>query len=377
MSFGEKIMNFRNFHYAPVILAMTAGIALSAYTLNAGAEISTAIGSDVSGSELRALTIESWDRDYTARGYGWEVHTNRDNTYQVENVKDYDPEWAGTQAERAVKLVRGTPRDIKENIGFDKAYVLGIKFAFTFPGDNIVTLRPPYGVDHYVVERPRPYLNELAFGATKKGQASCFQNPSLARQRRTERPQVIDCVRGIEMPGKVQAISIWVNGRGNEYDLEGWIEDWRGDTHILKFGSLDFVGWRPMTAKIPTSVPQEVASFPQIKTLVFKQFKIRARPGTSLETVYLFFDELRILTDIFEVHFDGAQIDFDQDDCLQKDRLLAIIRRYERDPQSFESGRDCSKAPGKVAPIPEITPKETGGSGGGGQTQKPKPKKNP
>lgn len=355
---------FSKINYGTLSLALAAlaglAVAMTSGAASADKGVSTAVGSDVSAMELRALTIESWDKDYTGRGYGWEVHTNKDRTYTVDKKEDYDPDWAGKQAERAAKLIKGTPRDVKENTGFEQAYVMGVKFAFTFPGENVVVLRPPAGVDHYVVERPRPYLNELAFSKTHQNR-SCYRDATRSASRKSERAQVVDCLKGIEMPGQVRAISVWVNGRGNEYDLEGWIEDWKGDTHILKFGSLDFVGWRPLTAMIPKGVPQDVGSFPQVKTLVFRQFKIRSRPNTSLEPVYLFFDELRILTDIFEVHFDGAQIDFDKPDCLNKQRLFALIRKNVRNPESFPDVKDCEKAPGPVGPIPEITPKEAGG----------------
>ena len=344
--------------YLPIMAGMTLALAVSfsgtPRPVDAGVE--TAIGSDVKSKELRAITIESWDRDYTKLGYGWEVLTNKDNTYPG---AQYNHDYAGPQVERAIKLIKGSPGDIKENLNFDKAYILGIKFAFTFPGNNVVTVRPPRQTDHYMVERPRPYLNELALAGTAKNR-SCYKNAKFSRNRKGARPQVVDCVNGIEMPGNVKAISVWINGRGNEYDLEAWLEDWRGDTHILKFGSVDFVGWRPLMVFIPKQIPQEVASYPQIKTLVFRQFKIRNRPNTSLEPVYLFFDELRILTDVFEVHFDGAQISFDEDDCTQKQRLYDVIRKNTRFKEFWPKPVDCSKAPGPAQNIPEITPNDDG-----------------
>ncbi len=358
--------------YMPICLAIVGGAAISVYTVKGHAQVSTAIGSDVSARELRALTIESWDRDYSLKGYGWEVVTNREQTYRG---ADYEPIKTNKLMERTVRLIKGTPRDIKENLKFDKAYVLGVKFAFTFPGENVVTIRPPRRadgkvIDQYMSERARPYLNETAFTPGYKP-ISCFQDASRSVTRISGRSVVVDCVNGIEMPGQVKAISVWVNGRGNEYNLEGWVEDWKGDVHILKFGSIDFVGWRPMTVNVPRSIPQDVRSYPQIKTLIFKQFKLRARKDTSLETVYLFLDELRILTDVFEVHFDGAQLHFDQNDCNTKQRLLSVIRKNARFPERFPDTADCSKAPetNKVNPIPDISgpaPAKGGGGGGGG-----------
>jgi hypothetical protein len=329
------------------LLGVAAGSVLLFQTAKAKAGIETAVGSDVSALAFRAITIESWDKDYTGGGYGWEVTTNKDT---VQKGTKYDPKHINSQVEREVKLIRGTPQDIRENTGYENARILGVKFAFSFPGDNSVTIRPA-NVDQYVVERPRPFLNEVAITSDYKV-PSCYKDPNYRSSQVTEgRAVMVDCINGIEMPGQVTAISVWVCGRGNEYDLEGWIEDWTGDTHIFKFGSVDFVGWRPMNVMIPGNIPQAVESFPPTKTLIFKKFLVRARPNTSLETVYLFFDELRVLTKLFEPHFDGAQIDFDRADCEKKNHLLRMIRENARSPELFGELTDCSKAPGPAAPI--------------------------
>jgi len=326
------------------VIAVIAGISSLFLIDGARAEVKTIIGNDVSASELRAITVESWDRDYSTGGYGWEVHTDKD----TKTLGTYQSAASNLQVEREVKLVKGTPADIRENMGYENARLLGVKFAFTFTGYNVVTIRPP-AVDQYMVERPRPYLNELALAENYKAR-SCYQNPALSSSATTQRAQMVDCVVGVNLPGQVEKVSVWVLGRGNDYNLEGWIEDWKGDTHIFKFGSIDFVGWRPMTIDIPKNVPQDVSSYPQIKTLVFRQFKLRSNPQTSLEAVYLFFDELRILTNVFEVNFDGNQIDFDRPDCEQKNRLIKLIQSSARRPDLYEP-KDCSTAPGPAAPI--------------------------
>jgi len=333
-------------------ITVVAGGALLFQTTRVLAGTETAVGSDVAALAYRAVTIESWDRDYTGSGYGWEVVTDKDI---VQKGAKYEPAYANFQVEREVKLLQGTPQDIRENVGYDQARILGVKFAFTFPGHNSVSIRPPH-VDQYVVERPRPYLNEVALTSDYKV-PSCYKDPNLQGSvNGAKRARAVDCIYGVEMPGIVKAVSVWVCGRGNKYTLEGWIEDWRGDSHILRFGSLDFIGWRPLVALVPTTVPQTVDSYPPTKTLVFKKLLIRSQPKTSLETVYIYFDELRVLTKIFEVHFDGAQIDFDRADCEKKNHLLKMLRRNARFPGEFQELSDCSKAPGPAAPISSQPP---------------------
>ncbi|RME93452.1 MAG: endoflagellar filament sheath protein [Candidatus Hydrogenedentota bacterium] len=256
-------------------------ISLAAVLLSSGltARLQTPIGDDVDAMELRSIVVEGWEKQ------PWEA-----TTYPPPPLSKVE-----------VNLVTGKPK----NLGFDKSDVksMGLRFSFVYPGYNKVTLTPP---KDKIVERPIGQLDK--------------DNKPIVRK-----------IRGIELPGKVKAVSVWVLGRANEYTLEGWIEDWTGDTHIYHFGSLDFVGWRPLTIQIPESVPQDIDSYPQTKTLVFKKFVIRSTPETSMEPVVLFFDSLKVLTDMYDVYFDGADLDFDAKDREYKERLKKYadqLRKY-------------------------------------------------
>jgi hypothetical protein len=297
-----------------VSVLLLGGIALAK-----NSSLSTPIGNDVSGKEVKAITVESFDCIKDSE-YGWELFTDKDSvippSYYDEGFK-YDPKLApSSQAMREVKLITGhKPQDLRY-IDKDKNKVLGVKFQFTYPGFNEVTIRPPR-TPQYAVERIRSYIsdNDLSRADYKK-------DPEKRQPK-----QSVYTIYGIELPGVVKAISVWVLGRGNEYEMEAWLEDWKGDSHILKLGSLDFVGWRPLTAKVPDYVPQDISSFPQTKTIVLQQFKIRSNPKTSGEMVYLFMDEIKVLTDVFEVHFDGADVDFDEDDKARKLQLKKVLDR--------------------------------------------------
>lgn len=256
------------------------------------AEIQTAIGNDVSGSEVISIVLEPFEDE----GNKW-------------MAAPY-PKLGETYARTAV--VPGTPRDLvrpwhKEKPDKDgKPKVMGVAFSFVFPSiNNKVIVTPPS-------QNPAPKDCGNQSPKDPGFNVYCLEKETQRIDENGERIKQISY--GLEIPGEAKQLSVWVLGRGNEYELEGWVEDWRGDTHIYQFGSVDFIGWRPLTVNIPENVPQEVDSFPQTKTLIFRKFVIRSRPDTSGEPVVLFLDDLKVLTDVFEVNFDGVNISFPEEE---------------------------------------------------------------
>ncbi len=247
---------------AVLLLAMTSGYSQS----YPGRKTATLNGDDVDGMELRSIVVENWETE------PW--------------VAKADPPPPESTVE--VNIVEGRP----QNLAFDKANKksMGLRFQFVYPGNNVVTLLPPES------KKVKRYAGQL----DENNKPKYYESP------------------GIELPGRVKAVSVWVLGRGNQYTLEGWIEDWKGNTHVLQFGSLDFIGWRPLTVNIPVGIPQDVNSYPATKTLIFKRFVIRSTSRTTQEKVVMFFDSLKVLTDLYDVFFDGAEVDFDQQDREEK-----------------------------------------------------------
>lgn len=287
--------------------------------------VKTLIGGDASSNELKAILLESWDKRE------WEVYTDKDayipDNYNQDPNRKYNKALPATsQALRDVKLVPGYPRDVKEidlqdDAKKKAAKVLAVKFQFLYAGNNEVTIRVPR-TDEFKVERAKDFINENALTSEESKKDPAKRDPKKAQDFIAK--QVL---YGIELPGITKYLSVWVLGRGQDYVLEGWFEDYKGDTHILKFGSINFVGWRPMTVQIPAYIPQFVEAYPAAKTLVFKEFKLRSTPRSRGDVAYIFFDQMKALSDAFEVHFDGAAISFDIEDCMNKRKIEFIERR--------------------------------------------------
>jgi hypothetical protein len=241
---------------------------------SAVSRLNTNVPADYSEDELKALVVEDFEKPAD-----WVLETIPKKNADAK--KNPVPSLE-------LKYVDSGPSDLipekwsADKKGMDKSRCLGLHFRFKYPGYNSVHLLPP----------PEVQWDEPA----KK---------VLTHDPRTG-TEVQE--RAIQLPGRTKGVSMWVHGRGNDYTMECWLKDYKGDVHILKMGSVNFVGWRPMRVAVPVNIPQEIQSYPQTRVTKIVRFVIRANPNAGTEDIYLFFDQLKVLTDVFEVNFDGQNL---------------------------------------------------------------------
>jgi hypothetical protein len=241
----------------------------------ANSKIITNVPSDISSKELRAVVVEDFE-------------TPSDWTLESVPKKNPDPKKDPIPI-LELKYIDGGPSDMKterwsaDKKGMEKKKILGLHFRFKYPGFNSVQLLPPMEVQW---DDP-----------TKKVTSFDSRSGQYLQER------------GIQLPGQARALSVWVHGRGDDYYLECWVKDWRGEVHVLKFGSINFVGWKPLLVSIPPYIPQEVETYPQTKLLKIVRFVVRSTPDALAQDTYIFFDQLKVLTDVYEVNFDGMELD--------------------------------------------------------------------
>lgn len=281
-----------------VTLCMTAAFIVG-FGIKGYSKIVTNVPADVSGDETRAIVVEDFENSKIAANTeddGWFITSNPKvytKAKDEETLKKKNPVMS-----LELKYIDGGPNDMKvedqfsiTGLGKEKKKILGLKFRFRYPGPNVITIEAPKEVDW-------------------KERTPVLTYDQALRQDVQE--------RGLQIPGRAKAISLWAHGRGFPYTLELWVKDFRGDVHILEKQSINFVGWRPLTFNIPENIPQTTDTYPVTRTTKLVKLVIREVTSVSGEhtrtsarnasDIYVFFDQIKVLTDTYEVFFDGQDM---------------------------------------------------------------------
>ena len=274
-------------------ITLTAVIIFSVITsMELSSRARPATHRDASSKGLIPLVIEDFEEATVASTLeeeGWFVRTNPSpyNSQETEQkLRQRNPVPA-----LELKMLDGSPRDLEvepwspTGLGLQKERIMGVYFRFRYPGFNSVHFVPPKEVDWRTRE---PFMRPNAFG-------------ELTRER------------GLQLPGRPRAISIWVQGRGHDYNLEAWVTDHTGGVHVLHFGSINFIGWRPMIVNIPITVPIPPKALPQVNVIRLSELILRSRTNSPyiremISDTYVFFDQIKVLTDMYESFFEGLDL---------------------------------------------------------------------
>lgn len=180
----------------------------------------------------------------------------------------------------ALKPMEGGPWSLAEPAE-KKKWCMGVKTAFKTKGYNYIEILPP-------VYDPKLYPNIQTL----------FPDPIPNPQNE----------RFIPIPGKCKSIDVWVAGRNYRYTLEIWIKDFNGFVYPLEMGKLDYPGWRNLSHNIPSYIPQEEKYLPKEKPLKFIKFVLRADPDERADKLYVYFDHMKVITDVYIQRYDGYEI---------------------------------------------------------------------
>jgi hypothetical protein len=117
-------------------------------------------------------------------------------------------------------------------------------------------------------------------------------------------------VRPLPVEGVCKTISVWVVGRNFNHVLKVILEDQFGNNAEITMGKLNFSGWKKLTVAVPPSLKQRDYHFSNKLGIKVKGFKVETDPAESYGTYYIYFDDMRAVTDLF------AEEDRDVDDMV-------------------------------------------------------------
>ena len=103
----------------------------------------------------------------------------------------------------------------------------------------------------------------------------------------------------IPVEGIVKTLSIWVVGRNFNHTLRVLFTDYSGQEQSLIIGTLNFVGWKKLTVAIPPSILQSEYHYAYKNGIRITGLEVDTDPLDSYGTYYVYFDDLRAVTDLF------------------------------------------------------------------------------
>ncbi len=106
-------------------------------------------------------------------------------------------------------------------------------------------------------------------------------------------------IRPLAVPGITKTISVWVAGRNYTHELKLVVEDQFGNIDVISMGRMNFTGWRKMTVAIPPNIDQNNIHYPGRSGLNIMGFIIDPSLLETYGTYYVYFDDLRAVTDLY------------------------------------------------------------------------------
>lgn len=106
-------------------------------------------------------------------------------------------------------------------------------------------------------------------------------------------------VKPIVVEGICQSLSFWVAGRNYNHWLKAVIQDFYGNERQLYVDRLRFIGWKELKISIPETVKQRDFHFVDKIGIKFNGFIVECDPVETFGVYYLYLDELRAQTDVF------------------------------------------------------------------------------
>jgi hypothetical protein len=188
--------------------------------------------------------------------------------------------------------------------------ILGSKFSSilkTDSGDDVYPKSAFIETWPEALYKKKPEGKELrAFGIQGKFDRKGYNFIEIIPVKKADDGKMVP--RSIPLPGRVKNMDLWVWGSNFDFYLEVHIMDHIGITHVLNFGDIKHIGWKNLGVNIPGSISQSVMYAPKRKAIELVKFVLWTKPHERVDDFYVYFDQVKIFSDMFESPFDGGDL---------------------------------------------------------------------
>lgn len=177
---------------------------------------------------------------------------------------------------------------------------------FERDGSWFVHMSPDYGVIS-----ARNFEGSPAMKEPLKGEEEVEDTQVLGVKveffRRGVNSFYINAQRPIAIEGVTKTVSVWVCGRNQGHDMFLLVEDYFGRNYELYMGNLGFSGWKKLTCVVPPSpdsehgIVQRSAYYGNKPGLRVIGFRVDCNPMLARGTYYMYLDDLRCVTDLYDL----------------------------------------------------------------------------
>ncbi len=125
--------------------------------------------------------------------------------------------------------------------------------------------------------------------------------------RRGNNTFYVTAARPVPIEGVTKTVSVWVAGRNYNHKLYLLVQDYFGSNFELYVDKLNFSGWKKLTVAIPPSpdgkrgIIQSEPHYGDRPGLRIVGFKIECDPEEAYGSYYIYFDDLRAVTDLYAI----------------------------------------------------------------------------
>ncbi|MBN2653172.1 MAG: hypothetical protein JXR63_12405, partial [Spirochaetales bacterium] len=121
----------------------------------------------------------------------------------------------------------------------------------------------------------------------------------------------------LNVKGYCEEFTMWVWGANFDYEIVIYVRDFHGIIYPLRAIKLNYAGWRLLRFPIPKHIPQLVKEMPQERPIEIVKIGITTTPFARVDMFYIYFDELKVVTNTYKAQFDGFEL-------LEKEKIEEI-----------------------------------------------------